>query len=204
MSTYIVMFSSRNKDNKGLTNYKPRNYCFFTASTEKTETLNKRFQQFAAQGVKGELSRCYISVNSRNMDRVRRKLIAELAMNDDLNLAKIESITVGLAMEKDCAATKYWLFDIDTNDVEEVAQFTADVKRTFASIAEDKRPEIISFEPTLNGYHMIVSRGFDTRELMNTWGDRVDVKRDDFTLVAVLKNQGIDKFPFMCYNRCIT
>lgn len=184
--THVVMLRSRNKDNQGLYGYKPRTKCFFVDYEKDYQKIQDKFEQFVDRGVPGETCRLYISINARNMERTRKKLIAALAMDDNLDLAKIESITVGLAMESDCAAEKHWLFDIDTTNTEEVAQFTADVKRIFADMPEDKCPEILSFEPTPNGYHMITSHGFDTRGLMARWGEVVDLHRDDFTILKVL------------------
>lgn len=184
--THVVMLRSRNKDNKEVAGFKPRTQCFFIDVEKELDKAYNRFSQFVSREVPGETCRLYISINARNMERTRKKLIAALAMDDNLDLAKIEGITVGLAMESDCAAEKHWLFDIDTIDTEEVAQFTADVKRIFADMPEDKRPEILSFEPTPNGYHMITSHGFDTRELMAHWGHVVSLHRDDFTILKVL------------------
>lgn len=181
----IFMFRSRNKDNAEVANFHERTRVFL-AEEKDIPKIENQFNSFVEQGVKGETSRLYVSVNHRNMDRLRKKLIAELAMNDQIGLEKIERVTVGLAMEADCAAEKHWLFDIDTKIPEEVIEIRGAINEIMAKLPQDKRPEIIAWTETPNGFHLIVEHGFDTRELMAAYSEKVSLKRDDFTILKWL------------------
>lgn len=59
-----VFFVSRNKDNKDVKDFKQRKISFLTDKS--LDELKGKFDAFVARGVKGELSRFYISVNERN------------------------------------------------------------------------------------------------------------------------------------------
>lgn len=184
---YVIMFKSRNKDNKDVANFKQRSKCFFARPSKNAAEIYSAFEKFVAEGVPGEVSRYYMSINARNMEKTQNMLIAKLAL-EDCDLTKIEPITIGLAMQPGCAAEKHWLFDIDTKNIEEVACITADFNSVIGSIDEENRPEILSFEPTPNGYHLITSHGFDCRAILEKWGNIISLHRDDYTLIAQLTN----------------
>ena len=63
----LVLFKSRNKDNKNtVENYKERQYLFLTHYTKEdvnTPEFKKEFDEFVQKGKPNELSRCYMSVN---------------------------------------------------------------------------------------------------------------------------------------------
>ena len=63
----IVLFVSRNKDNKETTpKFKERTVRFLT--TLPIEEIEKQFDFFVNYGLPNEFSRCYISLNERDND----------------------------------------------------------------------------------------------------------------------------------------
>lgn len=182
---YVIMFKSRNKDNKDVANFKQRSKCFFARPSKNAAEIYSAFEKFVAEGVPGEVSRYYMSINARNMEKTQNMLIAKLAL-EDCDLTKIEPITIGLAMQPGCAAEKHWLFDIDTKIPEEVIEIRGAINEIMAKLPQDKRPEIIAWTETPNGFHLIVEHGFDTRELMAAYSEKVSLKRDDFTILKWL------------------
>jgi hypothetical protein len=60
----VVLFVSRNKDNKHLETFKERKVSFVT--TKDFEEIKSQFQVFINEGQVGEFSRMYISVNPRS------------------------------------------------------------------------------------------------------------------------------------------
>lgn len=60
----VVLFVSRNKDNKHLETFKERKVSFVT--TKDFEEIKSQFQVFVNDGQVGEFSRMYVSVNPRS------------------------------------------------------------------------------------------------------------------------------------------
>ncbi len=60
----VVLFVSRNKDNKNVDGFKERRNSFTT--TKNASELFEKFEAFAAEGRFGEMSRMYFSVNPRS------------------------------------------------------------------------------------------------------------------------------------------
>lgn len=170
---HVVLFVSRNKDNKNVPNYTERRMSFVTKNSIDDEYLSSKFKIFAEQGVPGETSRMYYSVNSRNEQLVYEELLHFLISNKDFNLCAMQSKLAGLAAKKENALSKKWMFDFDINSESELLKFCKDIT--------DIDPNVnIETHKTPNGYAVITSRGFDTRELFKKWNtDDVSLKRDD-------------------------
>lgn len=168
---YVVLFISRNKDNKDVKNFKERRMSFITTTNVTTdlndEKLMEKFEDFVNNGVSKEMSRFYISVNARNPEKVRKGLIHFLIDEPNFNLAHIDGKLASIAQQKDCASEKKWMFDFDINNVEKFEEFLDDVG--FNLLNAFKTP---------NGY-AIITKHFDTRELLKKWGDSITLKRDD-------------------------
>ena len=64
----VVLFKSRNKDNRDLDGFKERSVGF--VSTRGMDQLEAEFQDFVRKGVPGELCRMYVTVNRRDNDKV--------------------------------------------------------------------------------------------------------------------------------------
>lgn len=133
------------------------------------------------KGVKGEISRWYISINERDSKKVNNKLIHYLIDHPEMNSASIPYKSVSLAQSIECAVTKKWLFDFDNKNYEKLVEFKEDIQK----IINDDKWEIVHYE-TVNGYAVIVPHGFDTRGLLSKWNKEetiVEVKRDGMLLL---------------------
>lgn len=171
---HTVLFKSRNKDNKEVDGFKERSKTFLT-DKEPIELYNK-FQEFVGEGLDGELSRFYYSVNKRDIVKANRKLVHYLIDNPEFPPYKLQTKLVSLASEKDCSAENKWLFDYD-GDPEAVVSFVEDVEQHF-----DMVYDVIKLFGTVSGFGVVVPHGFDTRELLSKWED-VELHRDGMLLV---------------------
>ncbi len=181
----IVLFISRNKDNKNVEGFKQRSYSFLTNkqynSAEDGLDLFKDFKNFVSKGVLGETSRWYMSINERDSNKVNNKLVHYLIDHPEMNLASIPPKSVSLAQSIECAVTKKWLFDFDSDDYKNMLEFKEDIHK----IIKGDKQEIVHYE-TMNGYAVIVPHGFDTRDLLAKWNKEetiVEVKRDGMLLL---------------------
>ena len=173
----IVLFVSRNKDNRDISNFKERRRSFTTKDNLDSKSLTDKFNEFVNKGISGELSRMYFSVNSRDEDKVYKDLLHFLIDTPDFNLCSIDSKIAGIAAANSNSKSKKWMFDFDINDEKLVNEFVSDI------VAFDSEIEV-SMHRTPHGYAIITSRGFDTRTLLEKWKDvDVTLKRDDFLCV---------------------
>jgi len=119
------------------------------------------FDNWSKQGREGEFCRFYMKINARDREMAKKKLIQELIFNDNFDLVSAEAKIAGIANKKECAAERKWLFDFDDTE-DKLEEFINDIKEyDKASV-----PLEIEVHKTPNGHAVIVSRGFDTRELM--------------------------------------
>lgn len=169
---YVVLFISRNKDNKDVENFKERRKSFIT--TKSPEELKRTFEHFVKDGVNGEMSRFYYSVNARDANKVRKQLLHFL-IDEDFNLAHLDGKLASIAAKKECAKTKRWMFDFDLDNNVEVSKFLTDIRKC---VTEPLHTEI---RRTPHGYAIITERGFDTRKLGldDTWYNIATLKKDD-------------------------
>ena len=128
-------------------------------------------------GLPNEFSRCYISLNERDNKKTQRGLVHKL-IDEEVNLTSLPSIAVSIAAKKENSAGKQWFFDFILQDKTLLAEFVADVERE-SSQHQNSEPVEISTQKMVNGYAVIVSHGFDTRNLLKKWSD-VELKRDDY------------------------
>ena len=174
---HVVLFVSRNKDNKDVKDFEERRTSFITNQLMNSEYLATKFNIFVQQGVSGEMSRMYYSVNARDDKKIHHQLLHFLIDEPDFNLCSISAKIAGIAALRECAAQKRWMFDFDINSEEEVNQFVEDIK---AIALTDESPISVEVHSTPHGYAVITSRGFDTRELYKKWDESlVSLKRDD-------------------------
>jgi hypothetical protein len=104
--------------------------------------------------------------------------------NPDFNLCSIAPKLAGIAAQKECALEKKWMFDFDCEDYNKVSKFAKDLA---LNLDLEDIPKTMNKTP--HGYAIVVDHGFDTRELMEKWGDIVTLKRDDL-LCANWKTKG--------------
>lgn len=188
---YVCLFVSRNKDNKDLEGFHERRRSFLAYGNSKN--LDAKFNEFVSEGVKGEISRFYMSVNERDPDKVRKQLIIELLQNDDVKIGYISSIAAGVAAKHECGMTRKWMIDFDSKDQSKLKELMADIGNKLDSIFNSKDSKLtlkridaellIHPKPTINGYAVIVDNGFDTRGFSEKWGDIATIKKDDLLLV---------------------
>lgn len=170
---HVVLFVSRNKDNKDLPDFTERRMSFVTKDALNSDKLAIKFKHFVDEGQKGEVCRLYYSVNSRDEDKVYKDLLHFLIDTPDFNLCSINSKLAGIAAVNSNAKTKRWMFDFDIDDDTKAEEFITDIKTIDAEI------EVIKHK-TPHGYAIITSRGFDTRTLYTKWNpEDVTLKRDD-------------------------
>lgn len=176
----VVLFRSRNKDNKGVEGFKERKKSMFCRFN--LDKIKRKFDYFVSEGVDGEMSRCYISVNARDPEIVKKKLLHELIDADKFEFEYLMSKVAGIAALKECAAEKKWMFDFDWDDAVQAYKFIDDV-HMYAEMC-NKNEKLIKTElhKTPHGYAVICNQGFDTRELLANWNrdaEIVTLKRDD-------------------------
>lgn len=171
---YVYFFCSRNKDNKEVFGFKKRSKTIL-AYEEDEDKIIKDFKKFVAEGVPGESSRMYRSVNSRNEEKIREEVIIRL-LRDKLSMTQVERIVTSAAQKTENREESKWLFDFDVDDKEKAYSFIHDVFTYFSLADRDK----IETYRTPHGYAVIVPHGFDTRELMEKWKDYdITLKRDE-------------------------
>lgn len=173
----VCLLVSRNKDNKNIENFVERRRSFVTSKTK--EELLDEFNDFVSHGVDGEMCRMYLSVNARDPKLVNKELVHYLIDNPEVNPAHLPARIAGIAAKKECALEKKWMFDLDTDDAHaawvvchNILLFAPDVE-----VVKHKTP---------HGYAIVVSHGFDTRELMEVLKQTdidITLKRDDLLCV---------------------
>lgn len=184
---------SRNKDNKNVENFKPRRQSFLIDSFDEIykHRFIQKFLNFRDEGVDGELSRCYVSFNLRDASKVRKNLLIDLIEDNNVSLTHMTSRIVSIAMKAGMNKTKRWMFDVDTLDDNKVNAFLKDLEScgyketdgtTFFETM-DSSELLYHSRRTINGYAVLVNRGFDTRKILKDREDWVTLKRDDLVFV---------------------
>ena len=170
-----VFFVSRNKDNKHVKDFKERKRVFFYKKCPLL--LLKSFNDFVEKGKENEVSRLYISVNTRNEEKAKKDLICDLVSNDNFDLTKINAKATSVAMMSKNAVTKKWLFDFDVTDESQLQLFLNDIYEMSGLLKNQ-----VNHFNTPHGYAVITERGFDTRNLLEKWKGAVELKRDAMLL----------------------
>lgn len=161
---YVYYMRSRNKDNKDVPNFKER-IKVILEHRQNEEKVVKEFHNFASNGVAGEQTRLYRSVNSRNEEKIREELIIKL-IKDKPDLANLDRVLASVAQQTENRDESKWLFDFDIDDEVLKEVFVKDINR-YGQIPLDS----IEKHKTPHGYAIIVPHRFDTRELMEKWKD---------------------------------
>lgn len=173
---YVVLFVSRNKDNKDIKDFKERRISFLAMGDGYDSLkIEDKFNDFVAKGQPGELSRCYCSVNTRDPAKIYKDFLHFLIDTPEFNLCYCEPKLAGIAAKKENAKSKKWMFDFDSNKREEVERFRRDLGE-YINSAE------VTIYQTPNGFAVVTEHGFDTREISEKWPD-VNLKRDDLLCI---------------------
>ena len=183
----VVVFTSRNKDNKHLDHFKERTKSFVTRKS--VVDLKKAFISFVKEGISGEMSRFYISINDRSNERTLKALQHTL-IDGNIDASKLTAKVAALASLKENMydrSSEKWLFDfdpIDGKDLEESLQeFLHDLEEAYYTghpkqnnQTRHESIEIESFK-TPNGYAVIVDKRFYVNDLLSKWTN-VECKKD--------------------------
>lgn len=180
----VVLFVSRNKDNKHLETFKERKVSFVT--TKDFEEIRSQFQVFVNEGQVGEFSRMYVSVNPRSNSKTF-KALQHMMLDQEFDLSTLPQKVASLAakVENVYGDKQNWLFDFDPSEGQDVevlmTKFVADLHiahETTQTKKGQKRPPIsVTLHKTPNGYAVIVNQRFDTRQLLQQYPN-VELKRD--------------------------
>ncbi len=177
---YVYLILSRNKDNKDIPNFKERAKTILEYK-ENEDRVIKEFHKFAADGVPGERTRLYRSVNSRNEEKIREELIIKL-LRDKPSMTKLNKTLASVAQQVYNRDESKWLFDFDVDDEEKVDDFVDDIY--FYSEIESHE-----LHKTPHGYAIVVPYGFDTRELMEKWKNYdITLKKDELLFLDMIVN----------------
>ena len=171
MPVRVILFKSRKKDNKEVKGYKERVHVFLT-DKEAISVLSPAFDKFVLDGVAGEMSRFYVSINSRNPEIIKKILVKKI-LYDNISILDMNTITCSVADLAECASEKRWLFDYDEDSYGAVQNFIEKVEE-YGNFTEKE----VELHDTPKGYAVVVKHGFDTRKLLAEFPN-VTLKRDD-------------------------
>ena len=181
----VVLFCSRNKDNIDVLNFTQRTK-HFVAKNSDYNYIKEAFNAFLKEGVPGELSRFYMSVNRRDPKLIRDNLMMRmLNQHDNFDPTKMNAMLVSVAASADCALDHNWLFDLDYYEDNLSKPTEEEVRHMFSKYVD---PESINIISTVHGLSVISSIHFDTRELLKTY-PWISLKKDDMMLVDWGVNQ---------------
>lgn len=183
----VVLFTSRNKDNRHIENFKERRESFVTTLSADSEALKDRFDRFVQSGVDSEISRMYISINPRSNEKTSKDLMKKM-LSDNFSLARLPEMTARLASKKENAFDSKnlkWMFDVDPHPSLDLAYVVESIMMdiAFAYYAPEKPKINIETYRTPDGYAIIVDQHFDTREILSKWKN-VELKRDAMICAA--------------------
>jgi len=173
---YVYLMRSRNKDNKDIEHFKERTKVILEYE-ENEDKINLAFEKFVKEGVKGEKSRLYKSVNSRNENIIKRELFIRF-LRDSPSVTKINRVLASVAQSYVTRDEKKWLFDFDETDITVLNNFLSDIPC--------ENPCENTVYQTPNGYAIVVEHGFDTRELMKKYSEYdITLKKDDMLFLRI-------------------
>lgn len=183
----VVLFTSRNKDNRHVENFKERRESFVTTLSAESESLKDRFDRFVQSGVDGEMSRMYISINPRSNEKTSKDLMKKM-LSDNVSLARVPEMTARLASKKENAfdpKNLKWMFDVDPHASLDLEYVVETIMLDIAFAYYDPKKPTINIETyrTPNGYSIIVDQHFDTRPILSKWKN-VELKRDAMLCAA--------------------
>lgn len=179
---FTVFLISRNKDNKDVKGFKERKKVFlvrefepYMGEIEEEVDMYEEFERFVQDGVEGETSRLYISVNKRDEKKIQRDLFIEL-YDKQMDFVSFTRKLVSIANKDDNKASRNYLLDYDKDSTEE--EMLNDIEEIKANIKHGNMLEIMFYQKTPNGWH-IITNPFDVRAIDK---DYITVKKDGMFL----------------------
>lgn len=182
---YVYLIRSRNKDNKDVLNFKERAKTILEYK-ENEDKVVEEFHKFAADGVPGEQTRLYRSVNSRNEEKIMKEHIIRL-LRDKPSMTKLNHTLASVAQQVENRDESKWLFDFDVDDESLMYDFVHDV----IILSRIPLSDIQAYK-TPHGYAIVVPHGFDTRELMEEWKDYdISIHKDRLLFLDMIVKDGV-------------
>lgn len=179
---YAYTMVSRNKDNKGVPGFKQRTKSYLCYESDEEKMIEK-FDRFVSDGVHGEKSRLYKSVNARNEEKTKNAFFARVLI-ENISVVKYHRALVGTAMLVENRAESKWLFDFDSTDEKRLSKFVDRI----AYYGNLNKCDIF-VQQTPHGFAVVVPHGFDTRKLMDEFANcDITLKRDGLLFVKMVEN----------------
>lgn len=154
MTTKSAIFSSRNKDNEDVKNFKVRHKSLVYTNDKE---LQDQFNLFVEQGVWGETSRCYVSYNETDDEKMCYSLVHEplyrIQQGQIPELKQVVQLAIAESNKKSNLSVKKCLVDVDST--------SKGVLENVLEILENDNVPIEVVYETPNGYHVLCSRGFN-------------------------------------------
>lgn len=180
---YVYLIRSRNKDNKYVPNFKERAETILEYR-ENEDKVIEDFKSFADEGVPGEQTRLYRSVNSRNEEKIREEFIIRL-LRDKPSMTQLNRTLASVTQQVKNRDESKWLFDFDVDNRELAADFLSDINHFSCIKLID-----MNCHKTPHGFAIVVPHGFDTRELMEKWKDYdITLKKDELLFLDMITNK---------------
>lgn len=168
---HAIFFTSRHKENTTISNFKVRSKKFLTNKSISDPQLKEEFDDFVNNGLPGEMSRMYVSVNTRDNDKIINGVMHRLINVPHYNSTSLNSLAVSIAMSKECATEKKRLFDFDSTDQSELNRFITDLT--------DRGAKGLEVRNTPNGYAITIDRGVNIRGLVDAMPDAQQKNKKD-------------------------
>ena len=147
---FTVMLRSRNKDNEGVKDFRERKKVFlvrefepYMGEREEEVNMYDEFERFVQEGVEGEMSRLYISVNKMDEKKIQRDLFIEL-YDKQMDFVSFNRKLVSIANKDDNKASRNYLLDYDKDSTEE--EMLKDIEEIKGNIKHGNMLEIMLYQ----------------------------------------------------------
>lgn len=182
---HTVRFVSRNKDNAGIEGFRQRcEQHVAKLDVESLDTLadaacakfGRMFDHFVADGVDGETSRMYVTLNCADSDRCLNELAIVILQDRIVDVTHVDTVLAAIVARSDMALTKRWLFDADC-DAGTARVFAECVdERLAARYGKDSPNAKCSIRRSKSNFAIVTNARFDTRGIHDSFPD-IELKR---------------------------
>ena len=154
---YLYLMCSRNKDNKEVKGFKKRSKTILEYSFNE-DKIEKMFEKFTAEGVPGEKTRLYRSVNSRNIIKIKEDLIIYLLKDHSYSsLTNINKVIASISEKKENRDESKWMFDFDEKNEDLANNFINDIEHIVTSGKINSIPPKILVALIVTSFVILVS-----------------------------------------------
>lgn len=195
--TFVAFMTSRNKDNAGVSGFHTRSRTRLVEFDEWGDPkefvgmvkarCERMFHEFLHEGVLGETSRLYITMNPADEQKVMRELQHEL-IDGKITLHNIDSHLASLCMDpRNASKTEeggsWWLFDADCGE-DEVSEAAFEMSQIIAETGRSST-EHIHVLPTASNHCIVTDMHFDVRDIVRRHHE-IEFKRDNANLFVMM------------------